>query len=325
MRMDGYSLPKEVWNLMVNACTQAGDIARAELYVDVMEMSGVGSDVVTYNSVLNGCANLGDSVRVGHWLRRLVNRGLRPNGVTYGTICKVLARHGQVERVERVMGALDAMGYPLNEYFYASLICACGAADPPRIRHIEWALEDLTRRGLRPQSVRSALTRAVGRDRARQLLRRLGGQASQKIARPPPAFCQLTAGTLKCELEEEDARSPAEPAIAQGPYQTCDKMDSPLPYHDKNKHEDSGCKTGDAALRSQYIPGALVFLPAAHGKANGGNGGNGPFGSASDGGSGPFGPARNDGPIPRAAQFEGFLLDPECGPHRAPQVEPFAF
>jgi pentatricopeptide repeat protein len=202
MRADGHTLPLRVWNLMVNACTQAGDIARAELYVDVMEQSGLGTDLITYNSVINGFANLGDGLRVQHWFRKLLQRGLEPNDVTYGTICKVFARQGNVEKIERIMCALDAEGKPLNEYFYALFICACGTSMPPCLERIEGALQDLVRRGLRPQSVRSALVRAVGHERARQLLRRLrrpDEQTAPGLSKPSTAFPEQYSSNCSSE------------------------------------------------------------------------------------------------------------------------------
>merc|ERR1719401_1232153 len=111
---------------------------------------------------MNACAAHGYAAEAERWLLRMVGEGWQPNLVTYGTICKVFARQGAVQQIEGIMKMLDDSGTPLNEYFYASLISACGAVTPADPARAERALVDLVRRGLRPQSVKRALARVVG-------------------------------------------------------------------------------------------------------------------------------------------------------------------
>lgn len=176
MRKAGQQPTVATLNSLIHACTQSGDVARAERYLEAME-SGclapavVGPDVITYNSVINACAAQGETERAEAWLSRMIDAGLAPTDVTYGTICKAFARQGNVSAVERIMAGFEGAGRSLNEYFFASLISACGAASPPEPMRAERALADLQRRGLRAQSVRRVLVAVVGDRRAAELLR----------------------------------------------------------------------------------------------------------------------------------------------------------
>lgn len=194
MQADGYEANVETYNMVVNACTQKGDVERAEWHVEQMQRRGMQPDMVTFNSLLNGLAAAGDLRGVEECFQKMASLGVRPNCVTFGTICKAFARVGDVEKVESVMRALDESGQPLNEYFFASLIAACGACRPPRALRAENAFRELVSRGLRPLSVKSALVRAVGKRRANFLLQsscgerphgRIAGDFPAPMAPPP--------------------------------------------------------------------------------------------------------------------------------------------
>eukprot|EP00972_Heterocapsa_arctica_P095910 14152171-Heterocapsa_arctica.AAC.1 len=66
------------------------------------------------------------------------------------------------------MAQLEQDGLVLNEYFYASLISACGACSPPNCVRAEKALFEMVSHGLRPKSVKRALDRVVGSRRTQQ-------------------------------------------------------------------------------------------------------------------------------------------------------------
>lgn len=87
------------------------------------------------------------------------------------------------------MKAFEDSGQILNEYFFASLISACGTAKPPDTSRAEAAFLDLVQMGLRPQSVKRVLSRVLGEKRAAQLLERTGrkcvsGNVSSKAEDP---------------------------------------------------------------------------------------------------------------------------------------------
>jgi len=170
-------------NLLIHACTQAKDLDGAEMFLEGMESSPIEPDVVSYNSVINACAAEGHATRAEGWLEHMITRGLAPNEVTFGTICKAFARQGNVKAVRDIMTNLETAGYTLNEYFYASLISACGTAEPPDVAQAEAAFEELCAKGVKVQSVRKALVRAVGAARASELMHEHDGG---RIVVPPP-------------------------------------------------------------------------------------------------------------------------------------------
>lgn len=171
----------DTFNAMIHTCTQAGDMDRVEAYMRRLQEKGFEPNLVTFNSVINACAAFGDAPRAEKWLLNMVSQGIQPNHVTYGTICKVFARQGSVHQIEGIMKLLEDSGLQLNEYFFASLISACGATNPPDPQRAEMALVELVRRGLRPQSVKRAIARVVGNRRTAQLYEALGRAAGAAV------------------------------------------------------------------------------------------------------------------------------------------------
>merc|ERR1719464_1880801 len=99
---------------------------RARQYWQRMEEVGLEPNLVSYNTVINACAILGEASKAVTWLACMTEKGITPDLVTYSTLCKAFAREGKADVVEDIMRWLDASGYELNEYFFASLISACG-------------------------------------------------------------------------------------------------------------------------------------------------------------------------------------------------------
>jgi len=178
----------DVYNFVIHACATARDVQRAELHFVRMEAKGFKPNLVTFNSMINSCAASGDGEGALSWLRRMVDCGITPSAVTYSTICKVFARQGSVRLVKNMMDLFEIHGGTLNEYFYASLISACGVAKPADVSAAIAGFDDLVARGLRPQSVKKALVRAIGRDRTSQLFASL--EASQRRPSAPAATQQ---------------------------------------------------------------------------------------------------------------------------------------
>lgn len=187
------------FNTMIHTCTQTGNIEGAERYFMIMEEKGLEPCAVTFNTLINACAAQGDTEKAERWLMRMLDRQVTPNEITYGTLCKAFARQGNVEKVKHILGVLQSSGHSLNEYFYASLISACGVAQPPDKETAEEAFAEFVRRGYKPQRVRRVLARVVGDRRAAQLLNNTSGssiadgcfpaQASRpRAARAPPQF-----------------------------------------------------------------------------------------------------------------------------------------
>lgn len=202
MVKEGHEPTLSALNAVIHACTQTGNLAKAERYLEVMESGarGPGPDVITYNSVINACAAQGEAARAEALLLRMMARGLSPNEITYGTICKAFARQGEVAAVERIMAALEESGTPLNEYFYASLISACGAARPADPVRAERALAELESRGLRAQSVKRVLASVVGERRAAELMQAAGERRAAEFVGPGNT---LLESKVECVKEEK--------------------------------------------------------------------------------------------------------------------------
>jgi len=264
-------LSVSAYNALIHTCTQAGDVERVEWHLHTMRERGFEPTLVTFNSVINACAMLGDAVRAEKWLLEMVRAGIQPNHVTYGTICKVFARQGGVKQIESIMQVLESNGTPLNEYFFASLISACGVANPPDPARAERALAEMVRHGLRPQSVKRALARVVGNRRTTQLFEGLGRASSaaaaaatqQAVAGAPGAAAMTTEmgnkvnhvpgsnGNRRQSLPEgQSRRRPRGRGQAAG-HQASEHL--PPQQQRVQRHQPSGSGGGSSTKKSQAV------------------------------------------------------------------------
>lgn len=186
MHVCGIPLSCDIYNHVIYACRRAGDVTRAEGYVAALERSGIVPNATTYNTMIDVFASVGDIDRAQAWLGRMVCKGIQPSLVTYGTVCKGLARMGEVEKVEQIMKYVEDAGMELNQYFFASLIAACGTCIPNRVERAEQAVAEAAQRGVHIQSLRRLLRRVVGHRRAATLLKLCTAAAFAKAAPESP-------------------------------------------------------------------------------------------------------------------------------------------
>eukprot|EP00928_Gymnodinium_smaydae_P072461 TRINITY_DN5580_c0_g2_i1.p1 TRINITY_DN5580_c0_g2~~TRINITY_DN5580_c0_g2_i1.p1 ORF type:complete len:431 (+),score=65.56 TRINITY_DN5580_c0_g2_i1:77-1294(+) len=182
-----YPLSIDEYNVLLHASSQVGDVETSERCMEEIEEKNITPNLITYNSIINACAVCGDTACAIKWLDRLEVAGFQPNDVTFGTICKAFSRRGDVAAIKAIIDALEGQGLPPNEYYYASLISACGNQEPANVIMAEHAFLRLVEHGLRVQSVKKALVRVVGEQRATELLEqtsaRVGGGDDSQVSR----------------------------------------------------------------------------------------------------------------------------------------------
>eukprot|EP00448_Togula_jolla_P017075 CAMPEP_0170585036 /NCGR_PEP_ID=MMETSP0224-20130122/8995_1 /TAXON_ID=285029 /ORGANISM="Togula jolla, Strain CCCM 725" /LENGTH=258 /DNA_ID=CAMNT_0010908485 /DNA_START=184 /DNA_END=960 /DNA_ORIENTATION=- len=159
-----------LYNNAIRQCMRMGRIEEAEALLMNMDQVGLKPDVLSYNLVMNSCAASGDSARAGQLLDSMLSQNISPNEVTYATICKVLAVNGDVARIQHFLRLLQQSNVEMNVYFYGALISACGRCTPRDVNTAVRAFNEMVALGLRPQSVKKALARAVGVGRASAMI-----------------------------------------------------------------------------------------------------------------------------------------------------------
>eukprot|EP00448_Togula_jolla_P008559 CAMPEP_0170615260 /NCGR_PEP_ID=MMETSP0224-20130122/25241_1 /TAXON_ID=285029 /ORGANISM="Togula jolla, Strain CCCM 725" /LENGTH=257 /DNA_ID=CAMNT_0010940977 /DNA_START=65 /DNA_END=838 /DNA_ORIENTATION=- len=164
--------PTTAYNNMIRHCMRLGNIQEGEALLRDMENCGVTPNVFSFNLVLNSYACKGDVQRSASLLDEMLDRNITPNDVTYATVCKVMAFNGQVRQIEEFMELLRQRDVKLNVYFYGALISACGRMSPPDVATAERTFSELVQMGLKPQSVKRCLARAVGVSRASAMISR---------------------------------------------------------------------------------------------------------------------------------------------------------
>eukprot|EP00448_Togula_jolla_P007109 CAMPEP_0170594928 /NCGR_PEP_ID=MMETSP0224-20130122/14270_1 /TAXON_ID=285029 /ORGANISM="Togula jolla, Strain CCCM 725" /LENGTH=285 /DNA_ID=CAMNT_0010919035 /DNA_START=100 /DNA_END=957 /DNA_ORIENTATION=- len=159
-----------MYNNVIRQYMRRGRVQEAKALLMNMGHLGLKPNVLSFNLVMNSCAATGDTVRAGQLLDCMRALNISPNEVTYATICKVLAFNGQVAQIQEFLRLLKKNNIQLNVYFFGALISACGRCVPRDANTAARAFNEMVALGLRPQSVKKALARAVGVGRASAMI-----------------------------------------------------------------------------------------------------------------------------------------------------------
>merc|ERR1719277_2952204 len=89
--------------------------------------------------MIDACAKAGDLARAEHWLETMLAKGVRPNVVAYASLARPFAHHGDWAEVERIRRDMQANGLAMNEYFLYALLLAYASAKPREAKRAETA------------------------------------------------------------------------------------------------------------------------------------------------------------------------------------------
>lgn len=160
------------FSAVISGCAKAGDIASAEKFLQSMVDYGLVAEAIIYNGVLDACAKAFDCDSAMRVYRQMGAKQVKPNQVTYSSLARPFAHAGDWRTVERLEQEMGAHGIRPNEYFLYARLLSYAAAQPRMPTRAEATFIAARQAGVRvnPRVV-TALERAVGRARARQLLR----------------------------------------------------------------------------------------------------------------------------------------------------------
>jgi len=159
LSQSGTPMTPMVYNCLLDACIQCGDMAGAEAhfaqmkqldYADVVsyntmlkshlhagrsdaahqilhEMSerGLPANKVTYNELLNARVIAKDRRGIWQLIGDMKKAGLQPNTVTISILLKSLTQHSHTQDVISTMELLSQMEEPMDEVLFSSVIEAC--------------------------------------------------------------------------------------------------------------------------------------------------------------------------------------------------------
>merc|ERR1740130_134895 len=68
-----------------------------------MDSESIAPAVLTFNSLINACSKAGDISRAEHWLSEMCRRGFAPDGISYSTVINACIAAQQLERAEKLL------------------------------------------------------------------------------------------------------------------------------------------------------------------------------------------------------------------------------
>merc|ERR1719169_31264 len=149
---------------MINACGRAGDVERAEQWLNNMLEAGVEPNVITFNAVVAACAKAGHGERCEQWIEKMQRAGITPNSFTYNSAAKPYVAKGNHSKVEKLMGDMRKTHLPMDDFCLTSLLYAYGNAKPKQQQRAHDAFKEFAAAsGSFSQTTIQALHQAVGR------------------------------------------------------------------------------------------------------------------------------------------------------------------
>jgi pentatricopeptide repeat protein len=140
-----------------------------------MRSSGIFPDVVSYNTLITALAKAGDLVKAEEWLQRMEDAGITPNLVPFLCMIMVNSQQGNVREVERLSAQVMRRRLKPDARFVSAIILAYGNATPRQPQQAIVAFQRLVSRGIPVDHVTvQELARTVGRKMAMQVCNELG-------------------------------------------------------------------------------------------------------------------------------------------------------
>merc|ERR1719375_2754001 len=183
------------YNTLLKAYLQQHKAAEAERLLSEMSKRGLPANRVTYNELLN--AKVMSKDRRGMWklVEDMKVAGASPNAVTCSILLKALTDHSHAADVSSTMEVLQQMDEPMDEVLFSSVIEAC-----IRIHRLD-LLSDMMRKYAKQGGLLAltaptygSMIKAYGQAHDVERLWELWNEMSQREVRP-------TAITLGCMVD----------------------------------------------------------------------------------------------------------------------------
>merc|ERR1719247_3923517 len=240
LKQNGVQMNALIYNCLVDACVQCGDMAAAlEYFAQMKQLDFV--DVVSYNTVVKAHLALGSFAEAEALLREMAERRLPANKVTYheflhacvlakdrrgvwsimdqmqatstapdavtcSILLKSLTMHSHPSDVRRTVELMEQMQDPLDEVLFSSLIEAC-----VRIGQLDLLSQKLQQyaakgglAGLTAPTYGSMI-KAYGRVRDIERVRELWAEMRRRDVRPTSITLGCMVDALVCNSQPEEA------------------------------------------------------------------------------------------------------------------------
>jgi len=187
------------YTAMINACGRAGDVTRAEQWLERMLEAGAQPNVITFNAVVSACAKAGAGPRCEQWIEKMIRSGVKPNSFTYNSAAKPYLAKGNYTKVESLINDMRNSGLCVDDFCLTTLLHAYGNARPKQRQRAEDAFKQFVAEGVSlTNTSMQALQRTVGRAEAQALWQ----QSCANIQRASPS------GTRGKTLEKTMIKAP---------------------------------------------------------------------------------------------------------------------
>jgi pentatricopeptide repeat protein len=176
-RMSKLGLPLDMHCLdtLIKMCAKVGDGQNACSWLSKMTSCGMQADIDHWNAVLEACAKASDVQLAQKTFDDMCKHAVRPTTLSYAFLGRAYAHGGKWQVVEELGEQLESEGLRTDEQFLYSLMLAYANARPLQAHRADSALQTALKQGVKINKfVYTAATRAVGRQRCQQVMEEFG-------------------------------------------------------------------------------------------------------------------------------------------------------
>lgn len=169
MEQRGVRTNEKTYGKLVEAAAKAAEPDRAETWLQCL-----GSDSpVPYNTMIDACAKANDTQRAVKWLQQMKELQLRPAGIAYHALINAFAQAGDLRGALVWLREASELGAEGGEATFLALLMGCARSARPDLAK-EW-IQEMKAQGLTPsiKCYSAALGSARSAQQAAQWLREM--------------------------------------------------------------------------------------------------------------------------------------------------------
>lgn len=140
-----------IYTAVLTACAKAGDVERAEKWMQRMQVTGASATVYTYSAMFSACAKAKDATKAKFWFQKMVSDGVSPNAHSYGALIHACAKAGDVDAASHYLRSMGEAGICADVVVYGAVLDACAKArNPERAKEVH---KQMIQHGVQPSII----------------------------------------------------------------------------------------------------------------------------------------------------------------------------
>jgi len=136
---------------VIDACAKAGDMVRAEFWMQRLLDEGAQPDVVSYCAMIDACAKSGDAKKACKWHEKMQSNGIQPNAHSFSAVINACAKAVDLPLACQWIEEMGKAGVAADVVIYANVLDACAKVKNGELARL--VFDQMIACGIRPNIV----------------------------------------------------------------------------------------------------------------------------------------------------------------------------